>query len=174
MNSKLQQEEDKFRKDYEILKSGPICKYFKNSILDEDLSWFDSNNFEVIEMNCKNWNRKNAHEKLKAALNFPDYYGENLNAFADCLSDLYNERYQGLVLVFRRFESFVEEDGKFAEAILDIMTRESRVWLLSGQKLIGLVQSNNPDLDFPEIGRISPSWNSFEWLNEKRKNEHTR
>ena len=161
--------EEKIEKDIEILKDGPICKYFKNGILDEDLNWFNNNNFEIIEVNCRNWNRKNAHQNLKIALNFPDYYGENLNAFADCLTDMYNKRYKGLILVFRRYDNFVEEDGKFAEAILDIIAKESRVWLLTGQKLIGLIQSDNPDLDFPELGGTSPSWNGIEWLNENRK-----
>lgn len=161
--------EENIEKDIEILKSGPICKYFKNGILDEDLNWFNNNNFEIIEMNCRNWNHKNVHQKLKDALSFPDYYGENLNAFEDCLTDMYNKTYRGLILVFRRYDSFVEEDGKFAEAILDIIARQSRVWLLTGQKLIGLIQSDNPDLDFPELGGTSPSWNGIEWLNENRK-----
>ena len=161
--------EENLGKDIDILKDGPICKYFKNGVLDEDLNWFHNNNFEIIEMNCRNWNRKNAHQNLKTALNFPDYYGENLNAFADCLGDMYNKRYSGLILVFRRYDNFVEEDGKFAEAILDSIARESRVWLLTGQKLIGLIQSDNPDLDFPELGGIRPSWNGIEWLNENRK-----
>ena len=161
--------EEKIEKDIEILKDGPICKYFKNGILDEDLNWFNNKNFEIIEMNCRNWNRKNVHQNLKIALNFPDYYGENLNAFADCLTDMYNKRYKGLILVFRRYDNFVEVDGKSAEAILDIIARESRVWLLTGQKLIGLIQSDNPDLDFPELGGTSPSWYGIEWLNENRK-----
>ena len=65
--------DNKIEKDIEILKDGPICKYLKNGILDEDLNWFNNNNFEVIEMNCRNWNCKNAHQNLKAAPNFPDY-----------------------------------------------------------------------------------------------------
>ena len=161
--------EDKIERDIEILKDGPICKYFKNGILDEDIIWFSNNNFEVIEMNARNWNKKNAHLNLKTALNFPDYYGENLNAFSDCLSDMHNKRYKGLILVFRHYDNFVESDRSFAEGILDIIAGESRNWLLTGQKLIGLVQSDNPDIEFPELGGISPSWNSAEWLNENRK-----
>lgn len=156
-------------RDLEILKDGPICKYFKNSILDEDLNWFINNHFEVFEMSCRTWNRKNAHQNLKAGLNFPDYYGENLNAFADCLTDMYNTKYRGLVIVFRHYDHFVDEDVKFAEAILDIIARESRVWLLTGQKLIVLMQSDNPDLNFPKLGGTSPSWNNREWFNEDRE-----
>ncbi|WP_165453918.1 barstar family protein [Hyunsoonleella flava] len=173
MKRLMELKEDKIGKDIEILKDGPICKYFKNGILDKDLNWFNNKNFEVIEMNCRNWNRKNAHRKLKDALNFPDYYGENMNAFADCLTDMYNKKHRGLVLVFRSYDSFVEEDVKFAEAILDIIARESRIWLLTGQKLIGLIQSDNPDLDFPELGGTSPIWNPSEWFNADRKNNET-
>jgi RNAse (barnase) inhibitor barstar len=161
--------EEKIERDIEILKDGPISKYFKNRILDEDIIWFSNNNFEVIEMNSRNWNKKNAHQKLKTALNFPDYYGENLNAFSDCLSDMYNKRYKGLILVFRHYDDFVESDRSFAEGVLDIIAGKSRNWLLTGQKLIGLVQSDNPHIEFPELGGISPSWNSAEWLNENRK-----
>ncbi|WP_100616346.1 barstar family protein [Confluentibacter citreus] len=160
---------DKIERDIEILKNGPICKYFKNGVLNDDLIWFSNNNFEIIEMNTRTWNRKNAHPNLKTALNFPDYYGENLNAFVDCLRDLYNKKYKGLILAFRNYDNFVNEDKNLATGILDIIAKESRIWLLTGQKLIGLVQSDNPDLDFPELGGISPDWNSSEWFNDNRK-----
>lgn len=32
--------------------------------------------------------RRSAHSYLKEALNFPDYYGNNLDALYDCLTDL--------------------------------------------------------------------------------------
>ncbi len=165
----MKSKKDKIERDFEILKDGPIHKYFRNRVLDEDVIWFSNNNFEIIEMNARNWNRKNAHQKLKAALDFPDYYGENLAAFSDCLSDMYNKRYKGLLLVFRRYDSFVEEDKNFAEAVLDIIAGESWIWLLTGQKLIGLVQTDNPDLNFNKLGGICPSWNSSEWYNSDRK-----
>ncbi len=159
----------KLGKDIQILRDGPICLYFKNTILDEDLNWFSNNDFEVIDMNTQSWNRKNAHKYLKTALNFPDYYGENLDAFNDSLGDMYNERFKGLILIFRQYDNFVSEDQEFAEGILDVIARNSREWLLIGQKLITLVQSNNPNLYFPKLGGISPNWNAAEWLNENRK-----
>lgn len=43
------------------------------------------------------------------------------------------------------------------------------VRVLTGQKLIGLIQSDNPDLNFQELGGTVPNWNSNEWFSENRK-----
>jgi len=155
-------------KDIEILKDGPICKYYKNSILDEDVNWFIENRFDVYDLNVKKWNKNNMHKEIKSNLNFPDYYGENLNAFDDCLGDMMNPRYKGVVIVFRGFDEFFINARTSAEAILDIIAQESRTWLLEGQKLIALVQSNNPNLELPKLGGTNPNWNSAEWLNSER------
>ena len=164
----LKTENKNLKKDIQILKDGPICKYFKNSILDEDVNWFIENRFDVYDMNTRDWNRSNFHKRIKQKLNFPDYYGENLDAFDDCLGDMRNPRYEGVVLVFRGYDEFINNSNKLAETILDIVAKESRVWLLEGQKLISLIQTNNPNLELPELGGVSPTWNSEEWLNNKR------
>lgn len=160
---------DKIDRATEILTNGSICMYYKNSILNEDLTWFTNNNYEAFDINTKNWTSKNAHIKLKNELGFPDYYGENLNAFDDCLGDMFNPKYKGLILAFRNFDNFVFEDHKFAEGILDIISANSRVWLLKGKKLITLLQSNNPDLHFPKLGGTKPFWNASEWFNSDRE-----
>lgn len=155
-------------KDIEILKYGSICKYYKNSILDEDVNWFIDNRFDVYDINTKNWNKKNFHKEIKLNLNFPDYYGENMDAFNDCLTDMNNPRYKGVIIVFRRYDEFLNNDRNSAELILDIIARQSRIWLLNGQKLISLIQSNDPNLVLSKLGGVSPSWNSSEWFNSDR------
>ncbi len=152
------------QRDVEILKDGPICMYHNNGILDDDFNWFSSNNFEVFEMNCHSWTKKNLHKKMKEALYFPDYYGENLNAFYDCLGDMLNTKYRGLVLIFRNYDNLVEQHRPTSEGILDSIARTSREWLIEGHKLICLIQSNDPDLHFPELGGLRPNWNGAEWF----------
>jgi RNAse (barnase) inhibitor barstar len=155
-------------RDIEILTQGPVSMYFKNGILDEDAQWFLDNRFQVIDINTVSWTKKNAHRKVKLALNFPDYYGENINAFDDCLSDMKDKRYRGLVIIFRNFDSFLNEDKILATQILDSISCMSRVWLISDYKLISLIQSIDPDLVLPKLGGIVPSWNGGEWLDANR------
>ncbi len=157
------------QRDIEILRRGPICKYHNNGILNEDFSWFSDHNFEVIDMDCRTWNKNNFHKKIKEAMFFPDYYGENLNAFIDCLGDMFNNSYRGLVLIFRNFDRLVEEHRPSAEGILDCIAWTSREWLVEGHKLICLIQSSDPDLQFPKLGGISPDWNGAEWFDANRK-----
>lgn len=162
-------EKNKVDLGIEILSNGPICMYYKNNLLNEDINWFSNRNYEVFDINTKNWTSKNAHTRLKNELGFPDYYGENLNAFDDCLDDMLNPKYEGLILIFRNFDDFVFEDHKFAEGILDIIAYNSRSWLVKGKKLITLIQSNNPNLHFQKLGGVKPFWNSSEWFDSDRK-----
>ena len=55
-------------KDIEILKNGPICKYLKSNVLNEELIWFQNNKFEIIDINLSNWTKHNFHKKLKESL----------------------------------------------------------------------------------------------------------
>ena len=160
---------DQNKRDIEILRDGPICMYHNNGILNEDFNWFSNHNFEVIDMNCRTWTKKNVHQKLKEALFFPDYYGENLNAFDDCLEDMLNKKYRGLVLIFRNFDNFVEQSRPTAEGILDSIARTSREWLIDGHKLICLIQSIDPDLHFSKLGGLNPVWNAAEWFDKNRR-----
>ena len=50
--------------DYQILKNGAVCMYYKNAILDKDVLWFTDNRFEVYDMDVRNWKPKNLHQNL--------------------------------------------------------------------------------------------------------------
>ena len=42
-----------------------------------------------VQLSAASWkNEQDAHEALAGALCFPDYYGRNLDALHDCLTDL--------------------------------------------------------------------------------------
>ena len=109
------------------------------------------------------------HEHLARTLHFPSYYGKNLNAFNDCLGDMQDIDSVGQVLVLRRFDRPVSKFKDHCEGLLDIIAHQSRIWLVEGQRLLCLVQSDDPDLDFGIVGGYRPSWNRSEWSDSERK-----
>ena len=61
--------------------------------------------------------RKDAHDHLKQQLALPDYYGRNLDALYDCLT----ERSEPTELVLVNYELCREALGKYAEALLSTL-----------------------------------------------------
>jgi len=150
--------------DWLILRSGSIRAYRKKEYLELDISWFVDRGFSVIRFDCSKWTSKAMmHEDLATELNFPDYYGKNLDALTDCLVELeIND--PGLVLVFSRFDTLGEETR---DTLTDIFDHASRAQLSLGKKMIGLLQVDDPKTTFSPI-QYSIIWNSKEWLDSNR------
>ncbi len=153
------------RLDWRILQNGWTSLYWQQSLLDGDLNWFKKEKYNIVDFDCTKWTDENIiHKDLKRQLAFPDYYGENLNALNDCLSDLeINET--GLVIVFRHFQ-IVDKD--IAHTLLDIFARNSRLHNLFGKRLLALVQVDNPNYQIDAVGASPVLWNGAEWLDSNR------
>lgn len=164
---KKQSEEDKL--DFVILRDGAISMYHNPDVLHIDMGWLLDARYSIIDIDTSNWTPKTAHKAIKEKMGFPDYYGENMNAFNDCLRDIYPMDKTGLVIVLRHFEDFAYQDRGFAHAILDSIASQAREWLITGKRLIGLVQSGDPYLEFDKVGGYNPMWNGREWFDAHRK-----
>jgi RNAse (barnase) inhibitor barstar len=153
------------RLDYSILQNGWISLYWQRDVLDNDISWFEKEKFKIIDLDCTKWlDTKTIHKDLKKYFDFPDYYGENLAALNDCLSDLeIND--QGFIVVFRNFQSV---DKDLTHKLLDIFANNSRQHILFGEKLLTLVQVDDPNYQIEPVGSCPVLWNGAEWLNSKR------
>ena len=109
------------------------------------------------------------HADFSTKLSFPTYYGRNLDAFDDCLGDLAEHDYgwtpdvTGLVLVFNRYDEFAQRRPVTAQKVLDIVARRSRGAMLLGERLIGLVQSDDGQIEFHRVGATNVEWNPAEW-----------
>ena len=62
-------------------------------------------------------NREMLHDTLTAALDFPDWYGRNLDALYDCLTDLAEET----EIRFRNEQALAEHLGNYAGALKKVI-----------------------------------------------------
>jgi RNAse (barnase) inhibitor barstar len=165
------------RRDWIILRDGGVAVYWRPEALKMDLSWLDSNGYNIFEFDAAKWNaEEQMHDALRFALSFPYYYGKNLNALNDALwSDLTVPDSGGTALVFHHYDQFARDDqtsetkvSNLAEVVLNIFARAVRYHMLFGRRLLILVQSDDPRIRFDNLGAISADWNSREWLNKSR------
>lgn len=155
--------------DWLLIRNGPIIKYYSKNVLEEDVLVLEKGGYEIFQSSMLNWNIDNYQIKISQFLNFPTYYGENFNAFKDCLDDKFNTRYKGLVIVLTEIDDFYLKNKEIFSSILSSIIFVSWIWLLTGQKLILLIQTENPNLETGSIECFAPSWNEKEWSNNARE-----
>ncbi len=155
--------------DRHLLQNGPITLYFKRHTLEETSAWFGQKNYEVVTFDCREWKSpEDFFTDASQRLRFPDYFGRNLDAFNDCLSEIARPEKRGTVLVFLRFETFTARHPQFAWTVLDIIATNAYRFLLDSYQLMALVQSDDPKLSFQPVGAHPVLWNPREWLNKSR------
>lgn len=153
------------RLDFQILQNGWTNVYWQERILLTDLHWFEKENYKIVELDCTRWTASNRLlYELGLLLDFPDYYGKNLDALNDCLSNI-EITDAGTVVVFKHFQTI---EKSFAFTLLDIFALNARRHLLFGKKLLTLVQVDDPTYHMEPIGATSVLWNNAEGLDAAR------
>src|ERR1044072_5105109 len=93
------------RLDWDLLQDGAVTLYFRPQLLAADVDWLKEHDYRVDSFDCSLWvDESEMHKALARQLEFPDYYGRNLNALNDCLSDLEVPDEGGRVLVFNKYD----------------------------------------------------------------------
>jgi len=155
-------------KAFYLMQNGAITLFMNESILQDEIDWLVSNNYEVITMLADSWNNEiDFHNEISEKLNFPGWYGHNLDALNDCLSDIETDK-EGIVIVFYDYEKFTAKFPTTAKHILDIFESVSRFLLLFGKRFFCLVQTNDPHFQMNNLGSNSTNWNRKEWESKKR------
>lgn len=157
------------RLDWKLLERGAVALYHKSSVLSADLAWFRQQSYAIHEMNAATWQSPgDFHLEAQRVLSFPSYYAKNLASWIDCLAELPVPDESGVVIVFRRFDVFAGAQGQLAQTILDSIETTSRRFLLTGRRLLALVQSDDPRIRFERVGAMPVTWNPQEWLDSDR------
>jgi hypothetical protein len=157
------------RLDWRLLERGAIALYYKSSVLSLDVGWFRQQQYQVFELDATQWTTPaDFHADAQRVLGFPPIYAKNLAAWLDFLGDLAVPDESGALLVFRRFDAFARAQPQFAHTILDSLETTSRRFLLTGRRLLALVQSDDPRIRFERVGALPVTWNPREWLDTDR------
>lgn len=157
------------RLDWKLLERGAVALYHKSSVLSQDLGWFRQQNYTIHELDAVGWaTPADFHGDVQRVLSFPSYYTKNLASWIDCLAELNVPDETGMALVFRRYDSFARSQPQMAQTILDSIETSSRRFLLTGRRLLALVQSDDPRIRFERVGAVPVTWNPREWLDSDR------
>ncbi|MGE3268300.1 MAG: barstar family protein, partial [Chloroflexota bacterium] len=131
--------------DWQILQHGAISRYQSPAVLAEDAEWLRAHGYRTYEFQCRDWVTMDAvHDDIARTLQFPGWYGRNLDALRDCLTDIVVPDDGGVALILQSYDLFCTGFQQAALAILDIIEDGSRWRLLFGRRLVALVQTDDP------------------------------
>lgn len=148
--------------------NGSVIKFWRQSVMEKYIENIKKEGFDVYTFDCFNWDKQTCLKEIGTTLGFPDYYGMNLDAFNDCLSDIVPDN-EGLVLVFKNFDKFNEIYKETAYHVLDIIQDNSWKLLVRNQKkLMAYIHSDDPNLLIEPVGAMTVHWNNEEWSNKSR------
>ena len=157
------------RLDWKLLERGAVALYHKSSVLSQDLAWFRQQSYVIHELDALQWaSPAEFHADAQRVLRFPSYYAKNLASWIDCLAELPVPDESGMAIVFRRYDAFARSQPQLAQTILDSIETTSRRFLLTGRRLLALVQSDDPRIRFERVGAVPVTWNPREWLDSDR------
>jgi len=157
------------RVDWAMFQNGWVTLYWKRDILEEECAWLSEHGYRIHHLDCAKWaSTAEALRDIGSTLSFPDYYGQNLDALNDCLSDIEVPRDGGTAIVLQQFDRFTSVNRNAAQAILDILASNARSFMLFGQRLAILVQSDDAGLSFVPVGSTPVGWNRRERLLKQR------
>jgi RNAse (barnase) inhibitor barstar len=156
------------RLDFRLLQFGPVALYYQSTVLDRDVAGVSGLGYEVRRLDLEAADADAFHDLISSSLNFPDYYGRNLDALNDCVSELPYSFESDVLLVLDSFDTLFRRDGQFAHAVLDVLWRNALRNQLVGHTMLVFVRSTDPRIQVPPVGSSSIYWNPAEFLNESR------
>ena len=92
----------------------------------------------------------------------------NLNALNDAFGCLDFDSHAGIVFAFNRIDLLAATDRDWAQGVLNLIECHSRQYMLFGDRLLGLAQSDDAEIHFDPVGACPVMWNNEEWLNANR------
>ena len=160
---------DRERLDWLLFQNGGVVLYHKQQIMTEHIAWLMREGYQLRELDAYGWKDARAfHEDVKRVFQFPSHYSSNLASLVDALAELEIPPGGAIAVQMRRNDSFAKAEPHLAWSVLDALETTSRRLLLTGRRLLTLVQSDDPRIKFERVGAMPVNWNPREWLETDR------
>ena len=160
---------DRERLDWLLFQNGGVVLYHKQQILAEHTAWLLREGYQLRELDATPWkDSRSFHEDVKRAFAFPSHYTNNLASFVDALAELEIPPGGAVAVQVKRYDRFAKVESHLAWSVLDALETTSRRLLLTGRRLLTLVQSEDPRIKFERVGAMPVNWNPREWLESDR------
>ena len=153
------------------MRDGAITLYFQMAGLERDLSWLREHGYRVLTIDCQDLPA--FYRQVSTALHFMENFGDsdwtgNLDALDDAFRCLEIDSEGGLVFCLLRYNLLKAADPRLAQGVLDMIEWHSRDYLLLGRRLLALVQSDDPRIQFDPLGARCARWNRREQFDRDR------
>ncbi len=160
---------DRERLDWALFQNGGVVLYHKQQVLAEHAAWLVREGYQLRELDAYGWKDARAfHEDMKRVFAFPSHYTSNLASLVDALAELEIPAGGAALVQMRRYDRFAKTEPHLAWSVLDALATTSRRLLLTGRRLLTLVQSDDPRIKFERVGAMPVNWNPREWLESDR------
>jgi hypothetical protein len=160
---------DRERLDWLLFQNGGVVLYHKQQVLTEHTAWLVREGYQLRELDAYAWKDSKAfHEDVKRVFAFPSHYASNLASLVDALAELEIPPGGAVAVQVKRYDRFAKVDPHLAWSVLDALETTSRRLLLTGRRLLTLIQSDDPRIKFERVGAMPVNWNAREWLETDR------
>jgi RNAse (barnase) inhibitor barstar len=160
---------DRERLDWLLFQNGGVVLYHKQQILAEHTAWLLREGYQLRELDATGWNdSRSFHEDVKRVFAFPSHYTNNLASLVDALAELEIPPGGAVAVQMKRYDRFAKIESHLAWSVLDALETTSRRLLLTGRRLLTLVQSDDPRIKLERVGAMPVNRNPREWLESDR------
>jgi len=128
----------------------------------------------TVRVDAGRWTPDSALDELAKALKFPDHFGRNMDALADCLFEVVSGEYgfagtaTRRVLAIYQFEAFAIGFPERSAMLVSALYESAIVALKLGAPFLVLLQSDDPDLHLAPVGATMIGWNRAEFQRSRR------
>lgn len=143
--------------------------YTDRAALRDDLAWLRERRYaiDVIDFDAVGTDMLRFHQRIAAALRFPDWYGHNLDALNDLLAYLDVPSESGRVIVLDSLERIAGVDKKLPATLCDIFRRSSYSRLLFGRRLMFFFVSDEPNVSLVWTEKHTAETRPPKWLSSE-------